>query len=62
MKKIKNVKKRCIKNVVDKLTKLIKPSQKFSSKITFLICMTTFEGYTALHDRIFYSCHVKSIT
>ena len=45
MKKIKNVKKRWIKNVVDKLTKLIKPNEKFFSKITILICMTTFEGY-----------------
>jgi len=35
------------KNVVYKLTKLIKPSEKFPSKITVLglICMTTFEGY-----------------
>ena len=45
MKKIKNVKKRSIKNVVDKLTKLIKPNEKFPSKITVLICMPTFEGY-----------------
>jgi len=45
MKKIKNVKKRWIKNVVDKLTKLIKPNEKFFSKITVLICMITSEGY-----------------
>ena len=42
---IKNVKKRLIKNVVDKLTKLIKTNEKFPSKIIVLICMTTFEGY-----------------
>jgi len=29
----KNVKKRCIKNVVDKLTKLIKPNEKFPSEL-----------------------------
>jgi len=39
MNKIKNV-----KNVVDKLTKLIKPYEKFLSKITVLICTTTFKG------------------
>jgi len=32
MKKLKNVKKR-IKNVVDKLTKLIKPNEKFQVNI-----------------------------
>jgi len=32
-----------MKNVVDKLTNLI--PKKFPSKITVLICMTTFEGY-----------------
>ena len=41
----KNVKKRWIKNVLDKLTKLIKPNEKFQSKITVLICMTTFQVY-----------------
>jgi len=45
MKEIKNVKKRWIKNVVDKLTKLIKPNKKFISKITVLTCMTKFEVY-----------------
>ena len=48
MKKIKNVKKRLIKNVVDKLTKLIKTNEKFLSQITVLICKTTFEGYSSL--------------
>ena len=43
--KIRNFEKRWIKNVVDKLTKLIKPNEKFPSKITVLICMTTCEGY-----------------
>jgi len=33
------------KNVVGKLIKLIKPNDKFPSKITVLTCMTTFEGY-----------------
>jgi len=33
------------KNVVDKLTKLIKPNEKFLRKITVLICMKIFEGY-----------------
>ena len=41
------------KNVVDKLTKLIKPNEKFPSKTTVLICTKTFEGYMALHERIF---------
>jgi len=33
MKKIKNVKKRWIKNVIDKLTKLIKSNEKFPVNI-----------------------------
>jgi len=34
------------KNVVDNLTKLIKPNEKLLNKITVLICiMTTFKGY-----------------
>ena len=37
-----------IKKFVDKLTKLIKSNEKFRSKITVLICMTTFEGYGSL--------------
>ena len=54
--RIKNVKNRVFMNlkkslkmlnkkVVDKLTKLIKPNEKFASKITVLTCMTTFDGY-----------------
>jgi len=39
MKKLKNVKKRRIKDVVDKLTKLIKRNEEFRSKITLWICM-----------------------
>jgi len=35
-KKIKIVKKRRIKNVVDKLSKLFKPNEKLSTKITVL--------------------------
>jgi len=53
MKKIKNVKKCWIKNVVDKLTKLIKPNEKFPSNITVLICMTTFEGYSSSWENLF---------
>jgi len=45
MKKIKNVKIRLIKNMVDQFTKLIIPNEKFPSKITVLIFVTTFEGY-----------------
>jgi len=45
----------------DFVDKLIKPNEKLLSKITVLTCITTFESYTALHERIFYSCHVKSI-
>jgi len=33
------------KNVADKLTKFIKPNEKFSSKIAVVISITTFEGY-----------------
>jgi len=44
--RIKNIKnaffmkkiKKTLKNVVDKLIKLIKPNEKFPSKITVLIC------------------------
>ena len=53
IKNIKNMKKRWIKDV-DKLAKLIKANEKFSSKITVLVCMTTFEA-TALHKRIFFT-------
>jgi len=45
MKKIKKTLTTLNKNVFDKLTKLINRSEKISSKITVLICMTTFEGY-----------------
>jgi len=50
-----------MKNVVDRLTKLIKSNERFPSEITVLIFMATFEA-TAFHERIFYCCHVKSIT
>ena len=36
------------KNVVDKLTKLMKPNEKFLGKITVFICMTSFEGYGSI--------------
>ena len=53
MKIMKNVKKRWIKNVVDILTKLIKPNEKFYSKIIVFICMKTFEGYGTAWENIF---------
>ena len=43
-----NVKKTLNKNVVNKLTKLIKPNKKLPRKITVLICVSTFEGYGSL--------------
>src|SRR6218665_662504 len=57
----KNVKKRLIKNVVDKYRKYSNQIKKFSSKITVLVCTTSFESYgsSSLHQRISYSCHVK---
>jgi len=36
----------------------MKPNEKFSSKMTVLICMTTFEGYGTSSEN-FYSCHVN---
>ena len=50
---MKNVKNRWIKNGVDKLTKVIKPNEKFPNKITVLICMTAFEGYSSSWERVF---------
>jgi len=50
------------KNVVDKLTQLIKRNEKFPSKITVLICRTMFEGYGCSWENFCFSCHVKSIT
>ena len=44
MKKIKNVKKRWIRNVVGKLTNLIKPNEKFPGKITVLNMHDNFWG------------------
>ena len=44
-KNLKTLNKKLRSNVVDKLTKLIKPNEKFRRKITVLIYMTTFEGY-----------------
>jgi len=49
------------KNVVDKWIKLIKPNEKFLSKIAVLICRTTYEGYGSSWEN-FYSCHAKSIS
>jgi len=43
-KKIKNVKKRRIKTVVDKLTELFKPNEKFSSKITVLVAYNVHDN------------------
>jgi len=41
------------KNVDDKFPKLFKPPMKqFSSKITVLVCVTTFEGYGSSSDNI----------
>jgi len=40
----------------------MKPNEKFLSKITVLICITTIEGYGTAWAENFYSCHVKSIT
>jgi len=59
--KMKKPLKHWIKHIVDKLRKLIKPNEKFPSKITILICTTTFEGY-ALHERTFYNGYVKALT
>jgi len=44
MEKIKNTFKQCNKNVVDKFIKLLKPNEKFSSKM----CMTTIQSYGSL--------------
>jgi len=60
MKKIKNVKKRRIKNVVYKLTTLIKSNEKLPSKIIVLICMTTFEGYGLLMRDFFIAAMLNS--
>ena len=43
--KNKHVKKRSIKNVVDKWTKLFKPGEKISNKITVL-------GLHSVHDNV----------
>ena len=55
MKIMKNVKKRWIKNVDDKYTQLFKPNEKFSSKITVFMCMTTSDSYMVLRQIISYS-------
>jgi len=60
MKKWKIFKKRWIKNVVNKLTKLIKPNEKFSSKITVLVCMKTFEGYGSFWENFFIAAMLNS--
>jgi len=39
------------KQVVNKLTKLMKP-KNFPSKITVLMCTTTFEGYCSSWDSL----------
>jgi len=36
--------------------------KKSSSKITVLVCVTTFESYMGLRQRISYSWRVRSIT
>jgi len=36
--------------VVEKLTKFIKPNEKFLSKLAVLICMTTSEGKFSSSD------------
>jgi len=59
MKKIKNVKKRWIKNIVEKSMKLIKPNEKFHSEITVLICMTTFDGYGSSWENFFIAAMVN---
>jgi len=41
-----------MKSVVDELTKLIKSNEKFLSKISVLICMTTFEGYGSSGEKV----------
>jgi len=51
MKRIKKLQKALNKNIVDKLTKLIKPNEKFPQSLdanTVLMCMSTFEDYGSL--------------
>jgi len=65
MKKIKNVKKRWIKNVVDKLKKLLNEMTKILSKVAVLVSYNVHDNVWQLWlfiKRIFYSAHVKSIT
>ena len=54
MKIIESVKKTLNKNVDDKYTQLFKPNEKFSSKITVFVCMTTSDSYGSSSENFLY--------